>query len=73
MQSSLDISSTLMFLDKKTAEGYINHYGAERLAFGTDYPVWNPEREVELFLSLDITDAQKEQIAWKTAEQFLGL
>ena len=69
----LDISSTLMFLDKRTAEGYINHYGAERLAFGTDYPVWDPVQEVQRFLSLDITDAQKEQIAWKTAERFLDL
>jgi len=69
----LDISSTLMFLDKKTAEGYVNHYGAERLAFGTDYPVWDPVQEVQRFLSLDLSDEQKEQIAWKTAERFLGL
>ena len=69
----LDISSTLMFLDKKTAEGYVNHYGAERLAFGTDYPVGDPVREVELFLSLDLTEDQKEQIAWKTAARFLNL
>jgi predicted TIM-barrel fold metal-dependent hydrolase len=69
----LDISSTLMFLDKKTAEGYVNHYGAERLAFGTDYPVWDPVREMELFLALDLTDDQKEQIAWKTASRFLNL
>ncbi len=69
----LDISSTLMFLDRKTAESYVNHYGAERLAFGTDYPVWDPVREVELFLSLNLTDDQKEQIAWKTAERFLKL
>ncbi len=69
----LDISSTLMFLDKKTAEGYVNHYGAERLAFGTDYPVWDPKQEVERFLSLDLTDQQKEQIAWKTAARFLNL
>lgn len=69
----MDISSTLMFLDKKTAEGYVNHYGAERLAFGTDYPVWDPVREVERFLSLDLTAQQKEQIAWKTATEFLNL
>lgn len=69
----LDISSTLMFLDKKTAEGYISHYGAERLAFGTDYPVWDPVQEVQRFLSLDISDAEKEQIAWKTASRFLNL
>ena len=69
----LDISSTLMFLDKRDAEGYVNHYGAERLAFGTDYPVWDPVREMELFLTLDLTDEQKEQIAWKTASRFLNL
>lgn len=69
----MDISSTLMFLDRKTAENYVNHYGAERLAFGTDYPVWDPVVEVQRFLSLDINDAQKEQIAWKTAAGFLKL
>ena len=69
----LDISSTLMFLEPGRAEDYINHYGAERLAFGTDYPVWDPVKEVDLFLSLKISDQQKEQIAWKTAERFLGL
>ena len=51
----------------------MNHYGAERLAFGTDYPVWDPVREMELFLALDLTVDQKEQIAWKTASRFLGL
>lgn len=69
----MDISSTLMFLDKKAAEDYVNHYGAERLAFGTDYPVWDPKWEVDLFLSLNLTDDRKEQIAWKTAARFLNL
>lgn len=69
----LDISSTLMFLDKKTAEGYVNHYGAERLAFGTDYPVWDPAQEVKRLESLNLTQEQKEQIAWKTAARFLDL
>ena len=69
----MDISSTLMFMEKGQAERYINHYGAERLAFGTDYPVWDPVREVQRFLSLDITQEQKEQIAHKTAERFLKL
>ena len=69
----MDISSTLMFLDKKTAEGYVNHYGAERLAFGTDYPVWDPVQEVQRLQALNLTDDQKEQIAWKTAARFLNL
>ena len=69
----MDISSTLMFMEKEQAERYINHYGAERLAFGTDYPIWDPVREVGRFLSLNITEEQKEQIAHKTAERFLNL
>ena len=69
----MDISSTLMFLDRKTAEGYVNHYGAERLAFGTDYPVWDPVQEVQRLQALNLTDDQKEQIAWKTAARFLNL
>jgi predicted TIM-barrel fold metal-dependent hydrolase len=69
----MDISSPLMFMEKEQAERYINHYGAERLAFGTDYPIWDPVREVGRFLSLNITEEQKEQIAHKTAERFLNL
>ena len=69
----LDISSTLMFLDKKTAEGYVDHYGAERLAFGTDYPVWDPVQEVQRLQALNLTEEQMEQIAWKTAARFLNL
>ena len=68
-----DISSTMMFLPKKEVERYISIYGAERLAFGTDYPLWDPVTEVEHFLSLDITMAEKEQIAHKTAERILKL
>ena len=55
------------------AEYYINLYGAERMAFGTDYPVWDPVEETQRFLDLDLTMEQKEQIAWKTASRFLAL
>ena len=68
-----DISSTMMFLPKKDVERYISVYGAERLAFGTDYPLWDPVTEVQRFLSLDITAEEKEQIGHKTAERILGL
>lgn len=69
----MDISSSLMFMEPGEAERYINIYGAERMAFGTDYPVWDPVEEVQRLLSLDLTAAQKEQIAWKTAHRFLQL
>ncbi len=69
----MDISSSMMFMDKGVPEKYINMYGAERMAYGTDYPMWDPVREVERFMRLDLTDEQKEQIAWKTAHRILKL
>jgi len=68
-----DISSSLMFLPEGQAERYVNIYGAERLAFGTDYPMWDPVKEVEHFLKLRLAPEQQEQIAHKTAERILGL
>ena len=68
-----DISSAMMFMEPGEAEHYINHYGAERMAYGTDYPLWDPVEEVNRFQQLKLTDAQFEQIAHKTAERILGL
>lgn len=68
-----DISSSLMFMEKGEPERYINSYGAERMAYGTDYPLWDPIEEVQRFQQLDLTDDQFDQIAHKTAEQILKL
>jgi len=68
-----DVSSSMMFMEEGVAEQYINMYGAERMAFGTDYPLWDPVQETERFWKLKLTDEQFEQIAHKTVERFLGL
>ena len=68
-----DVSSSMMFMEDGVAEKYINMYGAERMAFGTDYPLWNPVPETKRFLQLDLTDEQFEQIGHKTAERILKL
>jgi predicted TIM-barrel fold metal-dependent hydrolase len=68
-----DISSSMMFMEPGVAEEYIGRYGAERMAYGTDYPLWDPVTEVAAFKKLKLTDEQFEQIAHKTAERFLGL
>ena len=69
----MDVSSSIMFMEKGVPEDFINRYGAERLAYGTDYPLWDPIQEVERFLQLKLTPEQTEQIAWKTAARFLKL
>lgn len=69
----MDISSSMMFMEPGVAEKYINIYGAERMAYGTDYPLFEPAKEVKRFLQLKLTPDQMEQIAWKTAHNFLKL
>ena len=68
-----DVSSSLMFMEQGVAEKYINSYGAERMAYGTDYPLWDPVTEVNRFMQLKLTDDQFDQICHKTAERILGL
>ena len=68
-----DVSSSLMFMDSGVAEKYIRHYGPDRFVYGSDYPMWNPVNEMERFQKLDLSDAEKEQIAWKTAAALLNI
>ena len=68
-----DISSSLMFMEQGEPERYIQSYGAERCAYGTDYPLWDPVTEVNRFRQLNLTSAQFEQIANKTAKRILKL
>ena len=69
----MDISSSIMFMAPGMAEKYINRYGAERLAFGSDYPLWDPVQEVRRFMELKLQPQQMEQIAYKTAQRVLKL
>lgn len=68
-----DVSSSLMFMEEGEAEKYINHHGAERFVYGSDFPMWDPVTEMERFMRLKLTDSQKEQIAHITAEQILNI
>ena len=68
-----DVSSSLMFMEEGLAEKYINHYGADRFVYGSDFPMWDPVVEMERFLRLKLTDDQKEQIAHITAEGILNI
>ena len=72
-QCLFDTSSSLMFMEKSVAVEFIRHYGAERFLYGSDFPMWNPERELQRFLELPLSDEEKEQITWKTGAALLKL
>ena len=68
----VDCSSSLYAITPKKAKELILAYGIDRVLFGTDYPLWKPEIEVERFMEIDLTDEQREDILYNnTAKLFL--
>ena len=67
----LDLSSTTMFLPPEQVEYYIHGYGADRILFGTDYPLWSPRQEVAAFQKLRLSSDEWESIAFKNALEIL--
>ena len=69
----IDCSSSLYQWPAERAVEAIRRFGAENVFFGSDYPMWNPKEEVERFMGLDLTDAEREAILWGNAARMFGL
>lgn len=68
-----DTSSTLPMISKDYARSLVAHFGADRLLFGTDYPMWDIGEELERFFSLDLTGQENEQILSGNFERLFQL
>lgn len=68
----LDLSGTGLF-----RFGLVKHLvqtvGADRILFGTDYPICNPRMYVQAVLGEDIPDEAKEKILYRNAKRILGI
>ena len=52
----VDTCSCFPFMEKEKALQLIRHYGADRVLFGTDYPMWNFEKEIDTVLRLGLDE-----------------
>ena len=68
----VDCCSSLYALEPEEAVKVIHRYGADRVFFGTDYPMWKPDEELARFMALPLTDAEREQILHLNFERFIG-
>ena len=73
MKCYMDISSVMPFVKPEHVRELIRLYGADRLLFGSDYPMWNPVSEYESFMKLDLTDEEREKILCKNAAEIFGI
>ena len=42
-------------------------YGVDRVLFGTDYPLWEIQTELDRFMAIDLTEKQREDIFYNNA------
>ena len=69
----VDCSSSLYRLTPERAAELIRTYGAERVLFGTDYPMWRPKEELARFAQIPLSEEERDLILWKNAERIFGL
>jgi len=63
----------LQWLSRRISEAIYFSGGAEKIIFGTDYPVTKPSDALALVKALDVTEADRERILWRNAERVFGL
>ena len=68
-----DCSSTFGFMTAERARELILTLGADRVIFGTDYPMWVPKNEVDTFFSLGLSEDDNEKILWRNAKRLFRL
>ena len=69
----VDCSSSFYYLKPETAKSIIRKYTAEKVLFGTDYPMWQQSKEIEYFLSLSLDETEISSILNMNAKKIFGL
>lgn len=67
----LDVSSAMTYLGRRRTRELVEDYGADRIMFGSDFPMWSPESELATFTSLGFSEAEYERMSWRNAERWL--
>lgn len=68
-----DTSSSLYFIDNNYALERIHEYGVDKMLFGTDFPMWNYEEELNRFLALDLNENERIKILGANARKLLNI
>ena len=69
----VDCSSSLSYIPSETSKEIIRRYGAERVLFGTDFPLHDPRNEMRLFEALELEDWECEAILGGNVKKLLKI
>ena len=66
----VDTSSSFHWLGKERALRIIRAFGADHVLFGTDYPMWPQQPEIDFLCGLPLAQEEKEKILGENALRF---
>ncbi|MCR5732120.1 MAG: amidohydrolase family protein [Sphaerochaetaceae bacterium] len=69
----VDTSSTFHWVEKDKVKKYIRTFGSEKIMFGSDFPMWDVDPELDAMLSLNLTSEEYENIFHRTAEKLFSI
>lgn len=69
----VDTCSCFAFMDRQKVKDIILAYGTDRVLFGTDYPMWPMEDEIDALLSLGLSEEDNRKILAENAEKVFGI
>lgn len=69
----LDTSSSSALMEEGMFGKLIKAYGADRLLFGTDFPMWDSKEELERFMSVELSEKEREKILYNNAASLLNI
>ena len=69
----VDCSSSLGYLPLEASKRIIRRYGADRVLFGTDYPLHSPVKEMRLLRAMELTEDEYRAILSENVKKLLNL
>lgn len=69
----VDTSSSMWVISPERAKELIYAYGVDKVLFGTDYPLWTPQAELDRFMAIDLPEDDRKKILWDNAAKLLNI
>ncbi len=72
-QFFVDCSSSFCFSEKSDFREITLKYGAQKVLFGTDYPMWRAKTELERFFALGLSETENRMILSENAKKIFNI
>jgi predicted TIM-barrel fold metal-dependent hydrolase len=69
----VDCSSSFHWLTTDESRDIVRGYGADRVLFATDFPMWNNKTEIDHFFNMGLTEEENRLILYKNAVRLFGI